>query len=107
MSPIRHKVIQKVADSVGRYECISLYFQLTTAIPRRTRLIGSSLVFISCLGGLFWTDYLASKYPATPQQKEKIEDMKNLRFPRKSDFEEAREQALLAQALGKAEPKRP
>jgi hypothetical protein len=75
------------------------------AIPRRTRLIGSSLFFVFCLGGLYWTDYLESKYQATPEQKQKLEDLKKVRFPSKADFEEAREQAIRAQALGKGNPK--
>jgi hypothetical protein len=79
---------------------------LTVALPRRTRLIGSSIVFLMCLGGLYWTDYLESKYQSTPEQKERIEDMRKLRFPRKGDFEEAREQAIRAQALGKGDPKK-
>ena len=57
------------------------------------------------MGGLYWTDYLESKYQATPEQKQRIEDMKKVRFPSKADFEEAREQAILAQAMGKGNPK--
>lgn len=81
------------------------FFALIIAIPRRTRLIGSSIFFVVCLGGLFWTDYLESKYPATQEQKEKIEGMKKLRWPSRSDFEEAKQQAAAAKALGKGEPK--
>lgn len=72
---------------------------LTLAIPRRTRLIGSSLFFLFCLGGLYWTDYLESKYPATEKQKQQIEELKKVRFPSRGDFEEAREQAMRAQAM--------
>jgi hypothetical protein len=71
------------------------------AIPRRTRLIGSSLFFVFCLGGLFWTDYLESKYPQTEAQKQKIDEMKKLRWPTRADFEEARQQAEAAKAEGK------
>jgi hypothetical protein len=72
---------------------------LTLAIPRRTRLIGSSLFFLFCLGGLYWTDYLESKYPATEKQKQQIEELKKVRFPSRGDFEEARQQAMSAQTM--------
>ena len=70
-------------------------------IPRRTRLIGSSIMFFFCLGGLFWTDYLVSKYPPTEAQLKRLEEIKKIRFPTKGDFEEAREQAMRAQTMGK------
>ena len=69
-------------------------------------MIGSSLFFVFCLGGLYWTDYLESKYQTTEAQKKQVEDLKKLRLPSKADFVEAREQALRAQAVDKGEPKR-
>jgi hypothetical protein len=69
-------------------------------------LIGSSLLFVFCLGGLYWTDYLESKYEATEAQKKQVEDLKKLRLPSKADFVEAREQALRAQGIDEGEPKR-
>jgi hypothetical protein len=50
------------------------------------------------LGGLYWTDYLESKYPPTEKQQKQIEELKNVRFPTRADFDEAREQATRAQA---------
>ena len=43
-------------------------------------------------------DYLEEKYPPTEAQKKQVEELKNfkVRFPRRADFEEAREQALRA-----------
>jgi hypothetical protein len=73
----------------------------SAAIPRRTRLIGSTAMFIMCLGGLFWTDYLVNAYPPTEAEKKQLENLKKFRFPSRADFEEAREQAMRAQAMGK------
>ena len=67
-------------------------------------MISSSLFFLFCLGGLFWTDYLQSKFPATEEDKQQLERLTKWRFPTRGDFEEAREQAERAKAAGKAGP---
>jgi hypothetical protein len=69
-------------------------------------LFASSLLFVFSLGGLYWTDYLESKFPATEEQKRKMEDLKKVRFPTRGDWEEAREQAARAKALQQGDPKR-
>jgi len=91
---------------VGRIEGILLSIALLKqpAIPRRTRLLSSSLFFVFCLGGLFWADHLEAKYPATEEDKQQLEELKKFRLPTRGDFAEAREQSLRAQAAG-VEPK--
>jgi hypothetical protein len=100
--PLRFYIRDLVTKVDGKVPFHSFIY---IVIPRQTRLVASSLFFFFCLGGLYWTDYLESKYPATEAQKKQIEDIKKLRFPTRGDFEEAREQALRAQAMKEADPK--
>jgi CRISPR/Cas system CSM-associated protein Csm4 (group 5 of RAMP superfamily) len=80
--------------------------QADIAIPRRTRMISSSLFFVFCLAGLYWTDYLEANIPQTEEQKQRMENIKKIKFPSRADFEEARQQADRAKAMGKADPKK-
>ena len=48
---------------------------------------------------------MESQFPATEAQKKQLEEIKKVRFPTRGDFEEAREQAMRAQAMGKGNPK--
>jgi len=109
LGPTRLKTVT-TADrwkaAIGRIEGKLCTFDDTdsTAIPRRTRLLSSTLFFLFCLGGLFWADHLEAKYPPTEKDKQQLEDLKKFRLPSRADFAEAREQALRAQAAG-VEPK--
>lgn len=48
---------------------------------------------------------MESKFPATEEQKKKMEELKRVRFPTRADWEEAREQAERAKALQNGNPK--
>jgi hypothetical protein len=54
-------------------------------------MLGSSIIFLFCLGGLYWVDYLERRNPATEEMKRRIADMKNLRLPSRQDWQEARD----------------